>query len=82
MFKVVRFEEGKVITPDGWKDAYRQFSESGWIGLALPEMFGGQGLPKYIAQPVNEMWLSAKFGIRYVSGAGARWLGDSLEICE
>lgn len=54
-----RFEEGKVITPDGWKDAYRQFSESGWIGLALPEMFGGQGLPKYIAQPVNEMWLSA-----------------------
>lgn len=54
-----RFEEGKVITPDGWKDAYRQFSESGWIGLALPETFGGQGLPKYIAQPVNEMWLSA-----------------------
>tara|TARA_R110000764_G_scaffold16361_4_gene45791 strand:- start:1660 stop:3408 length:1749 start_codon:yes stop_codon:yes gene_type:complete len=54
-----RFEEGKVITPDGWKDAYRQFSESGWIGLALPEAFGGQGLPKYIAQPVNEMWLSA-----------------------
>lgn len=54
-----RFEEGKVITPEGWKDAYRQFSESGWIGLALPEMFGGQGLPKYIAQPVNEMWLSA-----------------------
>jgi alkylation response protein AidB-like acyl-CoA dehydrogenase len=54
-----RFEEGKVITPDGWKDAYRHFSESGWIGLALPETFGGQGLPKYIAQPVNEMWLSA-----------------------
>lgn len=54
-----RFEEGKVITPDGWKDAYRQFSESGWIGLALPETYGGQGLPKYIAQPVNEMWLSA-----------------------
>jgi alkylation response protein AidB-like acyl-CoA dehydrogenase len=54
-----RFEEGKVITPDGWKDAYRQFSESGWIGLALPEAFGGQGLPKYIAQPVNEMWQSA-----------------------
>lgn len=54
-----RFEDGKVITPDGWKDAYQQFVESGWIGLALPEEFGGQGLPKYIAQPVNEMWLSA-----------------------
>lgn len=51
--------KGKVITPDGWKDAYQQFAESGWIGLALPEEYGGQGLPKYIAQPVNEMWLSA-----------------------
>ncbi len=54
-----RFDEGQVITPEGWKDAYHQFKESGWIGLALPEAFGGQGLPKYIAQPVNEMWLSA-----------------------
>lgn len=64
-----RFEEGnaqkdddqktKVITPAGWKSAYQQFAASGWIGLALPEAFGGQGLPKYIAQPVNEMWQSA-----------------------
>jgi 3-(methylthio)propanoyl-CoA dehydrogenase len=54
-----RFQDGNVITPDGWQDAYQQFAESGWIGLALPEEFGGQGLPKYIAQPVNEMWLSA-----------------------
>jgi acyl-CoA dehydrogenase len=54
-----RFQDGKVITADGWREAYQQFAESGWIGLALPEAFGGQGLPKYIAQPVNEMWLSA-----------------------
>lgn len=54
-----RFEEGKVTTPEGWKEAYAQFRDSGWIGLALPEEFGGQGLPKYIAQPVNEMWLSS-----------------------
>ncbi|TYL47487.1 acyl-CoA dehydrogenase [Marinomonas sp. IMCC 4694] len=54
-----RFDNGQVTTPDGWKDAFQQFVESGWMGLALPEAFGGQGLPKYIAQPVNEMWLSA-----------------------
>jgi len=54
-----RFDNGQVITPEGWQAAYQQFAESGWIGLALPEAFGGQGLPKYIAQPVNEMWLSA-----------------------
>lgn len=54
-----QFADGKVTTPTGWKDAYAQFRDSGWIGLALPEEYGGQGLPKYIAQPVNEMWLSS-----------------------
>ncbi|WP_072242120.1 acyl-CoA dehydrogenase [Marinomonas fungiae] len=54
-----KFSDGQVTTPTGWKDAYAQFRDSGWIGLALPEEFGGQGLPKYIAQPVNEMWLSS-----------------------
>lgn len=54
-----RYQDGSVITPDGWKQAYQQFAESGWIGLALPELFGGQGLPKYMAQPINEIWLSA-----------------------
>ena len=53
------FSDGQVATPTGWKDAYAQFRDSGWIGLALPEEYGGQGLPKYIAQPVNEMWLSS-----------------------
>ncbi|MBR9884501.1 MAG: acyl-CoA dehydrogenase [Oceanospirillales bacterium] len=54
-----RFDNGKVTTPEGWKEAYQQFCEAGWMGLALPADFGGQSLPKFIAQPVNEMWLSA-----------------------
>ncbi|RDL44463.1 acyl-CoA dehydrogenase [Marinomonas piezotolerans] len=54
-----RLEDGQVLTPPGWKEAYQQFCEAGWLGLALPEEYGGQGLPKYIAQPVNEMWQSS-----------------------
>lgn len=54
-----RFDSGRVTTPPGWKEAYRQFCEAGWMGLALPVEYGGQALPKFIAQPVNEMWLSA-----------------------
>ncbi|GGB97263.1 acyl-CoA dehydrogenase [Marinobacterium zhoushanense] len=53
------FDNGKVTTPKGWKEAYQQFCDAGWMGLALPADFGGQSLPKFIAQPVNEMWLSA-----------------------
>lgn len=54
-----RFEDGKVLTPTGWKQAFDQFAQDGWMGLALPMDFGGQELPKFIAQPVNEMWHSA-----------------------
>jgi alkylation response protein AidB-like acyl-CoA dehydrogenase len=53
------FADGKVTTPEGWKAAYDQFCQDGWMGLALPMDFGGQQLPKFIAQPVNEMWHSA-----------------------
>jgi len=54
-----QFEGGKVITPPGWKEAYQKFCDAGWMGLALPAEHGGQAIPKFIAQPVNEMWLSA-----------------------
>lgn len=49
-------EDGRVTTPDGWQQAYDQFREAGWLGLALPAEFGGQGMPKVVATPVSEMW--------------------------
>ncbi|MCZ6895152.1 MAG: acyl-CoA dehydrogenase [Gammaproteobacteria bacterium] len=54
-----RLEGDVVITPEGWKDAYRTFCESGWNGLAMSPKYGGQGLPKLIATAVSEMWDSA-----------------------
>ncbi|UTW02288.1 acyl-CoA dehydrogenase [Amphritea atlantica] len=53
------FNDGVVTTPEGWIDAYRQFCDNGWLGLALPEAYGGQSLPRFIAAAVHEMWLSA-----------------------
>ena len=37
-----RFDAGQVRTADGWIDAYKQFCDGGWMGLALPEAYGGQ----------------------------------------
>lgn len=53
------FNEGTVTTPAGWRDAYQQFCDNGWLGLALPENYGGQALPRFIAAAVHEMWLSS-----------------------
>ncbi|MBI5792074.1 MAG: acyl-CoA dehydrogenase [Rhodocyclales bacterium] len=54
-----RLEDGKVVTPAGWREAYQAFAEGGWVGLGLSPDFGGQGLPKCVATPVWEMWFSA-----------------------
>ncbi len=48
-----------VKTPKGFKEAYQQFSEAGWIGLSCDPDYGGQGLPSVVATAVNEMWHSA-----------------------
>ncbi|MGL1834517.1 acyl-CoA dehydrogenase [Rhodocyclaceae bacterium SMB388] len=49
---------GRVHTPSGWQSAYAQFCDAGWLGLSLPQAFGGQGLPKVVSTPVWEMWFS------------------------
>jgi alkylation response protein AidB-like acyl-CoA dehydrogenase len=51
----VRFEGGAVITPPGFKAAYRKFSEGGWSGLTGPTKFGGQGLPHYLEYCLTEI---------------------------
>lgn len=53
------YQDGEVQTPKGFKDAYAQYMEAGWISLAANPNFGGQGLPLTVATPVNEMWHSA-----------------------
>ena len=40
-----RHADGSVTTPTGFKDAYKQIVEGGWIGISVPAEFGGQGLP-------------------------------------
>src|SRR5690606_23013157 len=49
------FEDGKVTTPQGFPEAWRQYREAGWHSLTLPAELGGAGLPPVMAVPVNEM---------------------------
>jgi alkylation response protein AidB-like acyl-CoA dehydrogenase len=54
-----RWKDGAVTTPKGFKDAYRQYAEGGWAALPVAAEWGGQGLPKLVSTPVEEMWCSA-----------------------
>jgi acyl-CoA dehydrogenase len=48
-----------VHTAPGFKDAYKQYAEAGWMGLGCNPEYGGQGLPTVVATAVNEMWHAA-----------------------
>ena len=60
-----KWSEDGVTTPDGWKEAYQQFSEAGWNSLAFAPDFGGQGMPGLLSAAVQEMWHSSNmaFGL-------------------
>ena len=55
------FENGKVTTPAGFKEAYQQYVESGWPSLAGETEYGGQGLPESIAVVINELVSTANW---------------------
>ena len=48
-----------VLTPLGWKEAYKAFCEAGWNGITSPSAFGGHGQPDTIGVAVKEMVCSA-----------------------
>ncbi len=61
-------DDGAVTTPDGFKAAYDQFCEGGWVGLDFPEAFGGQALPHVVNLAVSEFASSANMGFAMYPG--------------
>ncbi|MEY2863769.1 MAG: hypothetical protein RLY58_1476 [Pseudomonadota bacterium] len=44
-----------VTTPKGFKEAFKQYAEGGWVGLGAAEEWGGQGMPKMVTMLAEEM---------------------------
>ena len=49
------FDNGVVTTPAGFKQAFAQYVEGGWHGLAADPTYGGQGLPSSLGLVISEM---------------------------
>jgi 3-(methylthio)propanoyl-CoA dehydrogenase len=54
-----RWQEGQVLTVEGWKQAYTRFVADGWAALSCPAQFGGQNLPRVLSALIEEMWNGA-----------------------
>ena len=63
-----RHDDGSVTTPKGFKQAYDAYCEAGWIGLAVPEEFGGQGLPYTLHAAIGEYNSAANMSLMMYPG--------------
>jgi alkylation response protein AidB-like acyl-CoA dehydrogenase len=73
-----RNDDGSVVTPPGFKEAYEQFCEAGWPTLTGPEEYGGQGLPQVIGTAVTEYILSANHSFEMYQGLTAGAIASLL----
>ena len=62
-----KFENGVVITPPGYKKAYKKFIEDGWVSLSCDPEYGGQGMPKTISSFFDEMLSAASLSFKLYS---------------
>ncbi|KAA2242056.1 acyl-CoA dehydrogenase C-terminal domain-containing protein [Salinarimonas soli] len=63
-----RNPDGSVTTPPGFKEAHQAYGEGGWIGLAVPAEYGGQGLPYTLGVIMNEFASSANMAFSMYPG--------------
>lgn len=64
-------KDGKVITPKGYKEAYKQYVEGGWPSIAQDANYGGQGLPPSLGYMLSEVSSSANLAWSMYPGLSA-----------
>ena len=61
-------ENGVVRTPTGFKAAFDQLRDGGWMSLDAAPDYGGQGLPYLMHTAVNETFVSANMAFNMYQG--------------
>lgn len=54
-----RFDKGQVTLPPAMREAFREYAGAGWLGISLPEQWGGQAQSEVLGAGVAEMLTSA-----------------------
>ncbi|PID37535.1 MAG: acyl-CoA dehydrogenase [Pseudomonadales bacterium] len=63
-----KYDNGNVITPPGFKEAYKQYCELGFPALSAEEEFGGLGMPFSLSTVINEMVGTANWSLSMYPG--------------
>jgi len=73
-------EINNVHVPEEFHNPWKQFTEGGWIGLNVPEQYGGQGQPYILATVVNEFISSANMAFSLYPGLTRGAIQALLEV--
>ena len=63
-----RLPDGSVVTPKGFKEAYKAFVEGGWVGVTGSTQYGGQGLPHFLGVALSEYLIAANLAFAMYPG--------------
>lgn len=67
----VSFQDGRVTTPQGYREQFKQLAEGGWVGVTANPEYGGMGLPKSISAQYEEMLCAADISFSLYPGLTA-----------
>ncbi len=62
------FDNGKVTTPKGFKEAYELLRKGGWPALTGPQEYGGQGMPHAVGNLIAELLCSSNLSFAMYLG--------------
>jgi 3-(methylthio)propanoyl-CoA dehydrogenase len=60
--------DGSVVTPEGFKEAYIQAAQNGWVGLPADEELGGGQMPQVVMSIMTEILDSVNASLSMVLG--------------
>ncbi len=61
-------KDSNVHIPEGFKEAWDEYVEGGWIGLTADPEFGGTGAPQLVGMAANEAFSSANMAFSMYPG--------------
>lgn len=60
--------DGKVVTPNGFTEAYQEYCQGGWTAIDHAEEFGGQNLPTVFGLVISEIFTAANQALNMYPG--------------
>jgi len=64
----LKYDDGNVTMPKGFKEAYKAYVDGGWPSFTCDTAYGGQGLPEVLNMPLMEMVCSSNLAFGLTPG--------------